>query len=109
MKNHNLGFEVPYKFGSVPRKYRPDFIVLVDDGHGNDDLLQLIVEIKGYRGEDAKEKKSTMDTYWIPGVNNAGTFGRWASIELKDVYVMQDEFIAKIESEINKIIEGVVS
>ena len=44
----------------------PDFIVLVDDGHGDDDLLHLIVEIKGYRREDAKEKKSTMETYWVP-------------------------------------------
>ena len=39
---------------------------MVDDGRGDDDLLHLVVEIKGYRGEDAKEKKSTMDTYWIP-------------------------------------------
>ena len=38
-----------------------------------DDLLHLIVEIKGYRGEDAKEKKSTMETYWVPGVNHLGT------------------------------------
>ena len=45
----------------------------VDDGHGDDDLLNLVVEIKGYRREDAKEKKSTMDTYWVPGVNNLGT------------------------------------
>jgi type III restriction enzyme len=37
-----------------------------------------VVEIKGYRGEDAKEKKRTMDTYWIPGVNHLGTYGRWA-------------------------------
>jgi hypothetical protein len=31
-----------------------------------------VVEIKGYRGEDAKEKKATMETYWVPGVNNLG-------------------------------------
>ena len=30
--------------------------MLVDDGHGEDDLLHLIVEIKGYRREDAKER-----------------------------------------------------
>ena len=47
----------------------------VDDGRGDDDLLNLIVEIKGYRREDAKEKKSTMDTYWVPGVNHLGTMG----------------------------------
>ena len=47
--------------------------MLVDDGHGADDLLHLVVEIKGYRREDAKDKKLTMDTYWVPGVNNLGT------------------------------------
>jgi type III restriction enzyme len=25
---------VPYRYGSEMRKYLPDFIVLVDDGHG---------------------------------------------------------------------------
>lgn len=48
----------------------------VDDGGGKDNPLNLIVEIKGYRREDAKEKKSTMDTYWIPGVNHLGTHGQ---------------------------------
>ena len=54
VKNHNLGLEVPYR-GSETRQYLPDFIVLVDDGHG-DDLLHLIVEIKGYRREDARRR-----------------------------------------------------
>src|SRR5213595_3254235 len=57
-KNHNLGFEVPYRYGSEMRKYRPDFIVKVDDGRGPADPLNLVVEIKGYRREDAKEKKA---------------------------------------------------
>ena len=57
VKNHSLGFDVPYRYGSQPRIYRPDFIVRVDDGHGGADLLNLVVEIKGYRGEDAKEKR----------------------------------------------------
>lgn len=72
VKNHGLGLEVPYRFGSETRKYLPDFIVLVDDGHGDDDLLHLVGEIKGYRREDAVVKKSTMDTYWVPGVNHLG-------------------------------------
>ena len=86
VKNHNLGLEVPYRYGSETRRYLPDFIVLVDDGHGEDDLLHLIVEIKGYRREDAKEKKATMETYWVPGVNNLGKYGRWAFAEFTDVY-----------------------
>src|SRR5579863_4850692 len=91
VKNHNLGLEVPYRYGSETRQYLPDFIVLVDDGHGADDLLHLIVEIKGYRREDAKEKKATMETYWVPGVNNLGAYGRWAFAELQDVYAFEEE------------------
>jgi type III restriction enzyme len=72
VKNHNLGLEVPYRYGSETRstarlhragRRRPR----------RRDLLHLIVEIKGYRREDAKEKKATMDTYWVPGVNHLGT------------------------------------
>ena len=97
VKNHNLGLEVPYRYGSTARTYLPDFIVLVDDGRGDDDLLHLIVEIKGYRGEDAKVKKLTMDTYWVPGVNNSGALGRWAFAEFTDVHTMKSEFGELIE------------
>ena len=90
VKNHNLGLEVPYLWGSIPRRYIPDFIVQVDDGH--DDPLNLIVEIKGYRGEDAKEKANTMRAYWVPGVNNHGKFGRWAFTEFRSVYEIEADF-----------------
>ncbi|MFC1502480.1 BPTD_3080 family restriction endonuclease, partial [bacterium] len=101
VKNHNLGFEVPYRYGSEMRTYIPDFIVLIDDGRGDDDLLHLIVEIKGYRREDAKEKKTTMETYWIPGVNNSGQYGRWAFAEFTEIY--------EIESEFNNLISSVTA
>lgn len=107
VKNHGLGLEVPYRYGSNVRRYLPDFIVQVDDG--KEDLLNLIVEVKGYRGEDAKEKKSTMETYWIPGVNNIGTYGRWAFLELRDVYLMQADFEEHIESEFNNIVKTAIS
>lgn len=105
VKNHNLGLEVPYRYGSETRKYLPDFIVLVDDGHGENDLLHLIVEIKGYQREDAKEKKSTMETYWVPGVNHLGTHGRWAFGEFTEVYQIEADFEAKVEAEFSKMIE----
>jgi len=100
VKNHGLGFEVPYRYGSIARRYLPDFIVLVDDGRGEDDPLHLVVEIKGYRGEDAKEKKATMDTYWVPGVNHLKTYGRWAFAEFTDVY--------EIDAEFNKLIADAI-
>jgi type III restriction enzyme len=109
VKNQGLGFEVPYRFGSEARRYLPDFIVLVDDGRGDSDPLHLVVEIKGYRGEDAKEKKSTMDTYWVPGVNRLGPFGRWAFAEFRDVYEIESEFEAKVEAHFDAMIERVAN
>ena len=108
VKNHNMGLEVPYRYGSEMRRYIPDFIVRIDDGHEEDDLLNLIVEIKGYRGEDAKFKKTTMDAYWVPGVNNLGKYGRWAFAEFTDIYEIQSDFEAKVEAEFNKMIDTVV-
>ncbi len=108
VKNHNLGLEVPYRFGSIMRKYLPDFVVLVDDGHGKQDPLHLVIEIKGYRREDAKEKKSTMDTYWVPGVNHLGTYGRWAFAEFTDIYQIEADFKVKVESSFNSLIEEAI-
>lgn len=109
VKNHNMGFTVPYRYGSTSRTYLPDFIVLVDDGQGMDDPLHLVVEIKGYRGEDAKDKKNTMDAYWVPGVNHDKRFGRWAFVEFTDVYEMQDEFDAKLQQQFDSMIDGVTN
>jgi type III restriction enzyme len=106
VKNHSLGFEVPYNFGSESRIYRPDFIVLVDDGNGDDDLLRLVVEIKGYRKEDAKVKRGTMETYWVPGVNHLGRFGRWAFAEYTNMYTIESEFKTSLEENVRKMIEN---
>ena len=99
VKNHGLGLEVPYRYGSATRRYLPDFIVQVDDGR--DDPLHLIIEIKGYRREDAKEKKATMENYWVPGVNNLRTYGRWAFAEMRDVF--------EIEAQFDKLVENALS
>jgi type III restriction enzyme len=106
-KNHNLGLEVPYRYGSETRKYLPDFIVLVDDGHGGHNPLHLVTEIKGYRREDAKEKKATMDTYWVPGVNHLGSYGRWAFSEFTEIYRIESDFKAKVEGEFDMMIAQV--
>jgi type III restriction enzyme len=112
-----MGFEVPYQHGGNQHRYIPDFIVLVDDGRGEDDLLQLIVEIKGYRNEQAKTKRLTMDTYWVPGVNNSKRFGRWAFAEFTDIFSMpmdlEDEIrkhqmATELAADFDKLITGII-
>lgn len=97
---------MPYLVGATPHQYRPDFILKVDDGHGEGDLLNLVVEIKGYRGEDAKDKKAAMETRWLPGVNHAKQYGRWAFAEFTDVYAMQKDFGDKVKAQFEAMVES---
>jgi type III restriction enzyme len=104
VKNHGLNFRVPYRYGSEVRTYIPDFIVVL----GEDDPLHLVVEIKGYRREDAKEKKLTMETLWVPGVNNLGSHGRWAFAEFGEVYQIESNFQVKVEQLFNQMIDAAI-
>ena len=101
-KNQTLGLEAPYLMGATPRRYVPDFIVQVDDGEP--EPLNLVVEVKGYRGEDAKEKANTMRAYWVPGVNNLQKFGRWEFAEFTAVYEMDAAFKALIDRFVKKAV-----
>jgi type III restriction enzyme len=90
VKNQGLGLEVPYRDGAMPRQYRPDFILRVDDGQR--DPLNLIVEIKGYRRSDAQLKAETMRALWVPGVNNLERYGRWAFAEFHHLFEIERHF-----------------
>ena len=82
VRNDGLGFEVPYEHHGKWYVYLPDYIILIDDGHP--DLLHLVVEIKGYRNQQAQAKADTMKNLWIPAVNNDRRWGRWAFAEIMD-------------------------
>ncbi|MBN1631297.1 MAG: restriction endonuclease subunit R, partial [Thermoleophilia bacterium] len=84
VKNHNLGFIIPYTIDGEQRSYTPDFIVRIDDGHGSDDLLNLIIEVSGAQRRDKAAKVATARELWVPAVNAHGGFGRWAFIEITD-------------------------
>ena len=49
------------------------------------------------RGRQGKEGHD--GAYWVPGVNNLGTYGRWAFAEFTDVYQIEADFEAKVEAE----------
>ena len=107
VKNHNLGFEVPYQLGGELHHYRPDFIVLVNDGKA--DPLRLVVEIKGRQGENSRVKKETMEVYWLPAVNRLGTFGRWAFAQFTDVFELGGDLSQQITQNWDVLVTGVVN
>jgi type III restriction enzyme len=69
-KNDHLGFEVPYVYRGVVRKYRPDFLVRLANGD------MLILETKGQDTELDRVKRCYLEE-WVQAVNTHGAFGRW--------------------------------
>jgi type III restriction enzyme len=96
VKNHNLGFTIPYTLNGEERQYHPDFIAVIRteprasaraDGPAGDAArcdLDLIIEVTGEKKKDKAAKVSTARTLWVPAVNNHGGFGRWAFLEISD-------------------------
>ena len=98
VKNHNLGFTIPYTLNGEARSYVPDFIACIDDGHGPDDLLNLLIEVTGEKKKDKAAKVTTARTLWAPAVNNHGGFGRWNFIEITDPWDAKGTILKAIGS-----------
>jgi len=96
VKNHNLGFTIPYTLNGQAKNYVPDFIVCLDDGHGPDDLLNLLIEVTGEKKKDKAAKVDTARTLWVPAVNNHGAFGRWDFIEIDDPWDAESQIQVKM-------------
>lgn len=99
VKNHNLGFTIPYTLGGEEKNYIPDFIVCIDDEHGPTDLLKLIVEVTSEKKKDKAAKVATARTLWIPAINIHSGFGRWAFIEINDPWNAQNAIRDSLDKE----------
>ena len=97
VKNHALGFTIPYTLNGQERPYTPDFVIHIDDGHGPDDLLNLIVEVSGEARKDKAAKVAAARNLWTPAINNHGGYGRWAFIEISDPWDAKNTIRATLE------------
>lgn len=82
-----LDFIIPYTFESHERLYWPDFLVRIDDGHGEADLLNLLIEVSGEDKDDKPAKTHLIENLWVPAVNNSKQFGRWGFLEVTDPHL----------------------
>ena len=62
----------------------------MDDGAGADDLLHLVLEVKGERDAKDDAKHDTMQKLWVPAVNGTGRYGRWSFLRLDGPYGIAD-------------------
>ena len=105
VKNQNLGFTIPYTLNGEEKNYIPDFIACIDDGHGPDDPLSLIVEVTGQNKKDKAAKVATAQSLWVPAINNHGGFGRWAFFEVRDPWNAQTlirQFLKQSHAEVKQ-------
>lgn len=70
VKNDHLGFEITYVFDGVVKRYIPDFLIRLDNGH------ILVLETKGQQTRRDKVKRAAL-AEWIDCVNQLGEFGEW--------------------------------
>jgi len=96
VKNHNLGFTIPYLLNGEQKNYIPDFLTRIEDGH--EDLLNLIVEVSGEARKEKAAKVATARTLWVPAVNNHGGLGRWAFLEISDPWDAQNTIRAALSN-----------
>jgi type III restriction enzyme len=106
VKNHGLGFTIPYTLNGQERQYTPDFILRVaqtpqtsevwETSEVSADLLNLIVEVSGEARKDKAAKVATARNLWIPAINNHGGFGRWAFIEITDPWDAKNTIRARL-------------
>ncbi|MDL1944929.1 restriction endonuclease subunit R [Chloroflexi bacterium CFX2] len=90
VKNFQLGFVIPYTFNGEEKSYFTDYLIHIDDGHGPDNYLNLILEVSGEARKDKAAKVETARNLWIPAINNHGGFGRWKFLEIVDPWDAKD-------------------
>jgi len=94
VKNHRLGFTIPYTHLGQARQYHPDFLVRLRDP-GDGVPRTLVVAGSGHAPPGPKEEQAaTARDLWVPAVNNHGGFGRWRFLEITDPTDLEAAFQA---------------
>lgn len=99
VKNHFLGFAIPYNKDGKDKNYFTDFIARVKNKNGEE--VNLMIEISGM-SKDKAEKKWFVENRWIPAVNAVQEkyeLGSWHFIEIaNDIRNIKTQLIEKIGS-----------
>jgi type III restriction enzyme len=98
VKNHFLGFAIPYSKDGKEKQYYPDFIARVKASNGT--VKNLMIEISGM-SQDKAEKKWFVENRWLPAVNavkDKHALHEWAFIEIAaDIRDIKNQLLDKIE------------
>jgi len=88
VKNQSLGFYISYEHQGAFHQYVPDFIAVIETPDKT--KLNLIIEVTGKKDDRKTMKIKTTRDFWVPAVNNLGKYGKWAILEVQDIYETQN-------------------
>lgn len=101
VKNQNLGFAIPYEHQGMGHGYYPDFIARIKIPDKS--IISLLIEVTGKKDDKKAMKIKTARDLWVPAVNNEGSFGKWAILEIQDIHETQNLIRAAVASESVKL------
>ncbi len=104
VKNHNLGFTIPYEHQGISRQYIPDFIVVLEMPDRS--KLNLLIEVTGKKDDKKGLKVKTARDMWIPAVNNSSKYGTWAMLEIQDHHETMNLIRAGMERGFDNLMLG---
>ncbi|MFF3667223.1 DEAD/DEAH box helicase [Microtetraspora malaysiensis] len=84
VKNHKLFLEIPYLYFGTTYRYRPDFVVRMQNG------LMVLLEGKG-EPEEKDDAKATAARRWVEAVNAWGGLGTWVYHICYDATMLEAE------------------
>ena len=104
VKNQHLGFSIPYEHQGIGHGYYPDFIASVE--MSDKSVLNLLIEVTGKKDDKKAMKIKTAREFWVPAVNNEGSFGKWAILEIQDIHETQNLIRATISHGSEHLLKG---
>jgi type III restriction enzyme len=104
VKNQSLGFTIPYEHSGVAHQYTPDFIVKLE--MPDKSIVNLLLEVTGKKDDKKVMKIKTAREFWVPAVNNADKFGKWAVLEVQDIHETQNLIRAGMDRGFDNLVPG---
>lgn len=95
VKNQNIGLTIPYEVEGATHLYYPDFVAVLE--MPDKSKLNLVIEVTGQKDDKKALKVKTAREFWVPAVNNAGKYGKWAVLEVQDIHQAQSLIRAGME------------
>ena len=102
-RNKVLNWSIPYVVERQPKRYWPDFVVVIPIREGLE--LNIVIETKGLIHEYDEVKRRWAREYWVPAVNRHPEYGVAAGKLWKYLYLDTHDLVLNAREKILELID----